>query len=695
MNRTTKRLLILPLIIWMIVSLSCNLPFVVTNQRESVEEMLTVAPEVVRQVSHELSASTLNMLGNLEHDGVSMVIPKDTFNSNTNISIDYLAEPPAFTPTTFTPLGVTVALSVDGEQTRFNEPVMITFKFDTAQVNGSRDVFVGYYDDQFGWYYFIPDEVEIEQGVIRFTTYHFSKYTVVKPNDDLIIESYVNRRATEQFVRGNNQELTNEQVEKMVRTLMEEGMQIYDNRTIEIITRAVIKEVPLGKIGLAIYDADLEGGVSATLEETVKALGKAIQEGTVSEVAGKPGLIEALSGAAGWAWESEYQEALNVLGGGIVDEIPGVKEAKVIAETAAEVVNHWVDDLWKAPGLEKAYEVYATGQDKYGFRDVEQGNFEDVYNQLGGLADKVRSDYVNGYCKMRGIDPKSLSREEHARIGERGLDLLRQQWESRYSRREEIERIRVNEMALIEFFKEKGLLEMVPGRNPMYTGNEDIEMMLNRLQQMTQRVLRDTGRTGFVTHSYDYTDPDNQLWGQDIADLVWIWYANRPNSEEAYLEALIERDLVAAASEDAGCVSGSMITGDGFVFALVDHELWPDVVYKLTLRFPPSGGAVSGQAEYEWDYGVLGSGFLKMELVGEFSGGNGGLIIGRHSGNSQSKNSNAEGADVYEEFVNGNWQGYLFDNGTGNGIIKFDDSTNEYPWEITFSSAAFRSGLCQ
>jgi hypothetical protein len=610
MNRSIKISMILLLTFWVLVSLSCALPFGKNPANEEpVSAGETIAmPEPQAQVAHELSSSTLNRLGNLEQDGASVVIPKQAFDSDTTISVSYYAEPPDNIPGIFTPLGVTIAVSITGEQTRFNEPVTIALKFDPALVNGPGDVYVGYYDESYGWQFFVPEEVDMVQGVMRFTTEHFSQYSVVKPKDDLIIDSYVNRRATEQFVRGNNQELTNEQVEKMVRTLMEDGMQIYDNRTIEIITRAVLKEVPGGKIGLAIYDADLEAGVNATLEETVKALGKAIQEGVVSEVAGKPGLIESLSGAAGWAWEREYEEALKVLGSGIIDEIPGVKEAKAIAETAAEVVNHWVDDLWKAPGLEKAYEVYATGQDKYGFRDVEQGNFEDVYNQLGGLADKVRSDYVNGYCKMRGIDPKSLSRDEHLRIGERGLELLRKQWETRYTRREEIERIRANEMALIEMFKEKGLLDMVPGRNPMFSGHEDLEMMLNRLQQMTQRILNDTGRTSFVTHSYDYTDPDIQLWGQDIADLVWVWYSNfreggQAQAMEAYQEWLIAEGWLASIEEEIEEVSSE--------FEIIKFSISGEWVWIVDFwECPPAKGTFNFElwnvgADYAEEYGQV------------------------------------------------------------------------------------------
>lgn len=633
-----KRTIMPSLVLWMLVSLACNLPVSWIPDGPNQETQIGNDSAVIAQVSYDLLADTHTTLGNLAADHAEVDIPQNTFDSDTSLSMAYLSEPPVDSAGEVTPLGPIVALSVEGEQTRFNEPVTITLKFDSEAVNGPGDVYAAYYHEAHGWHYFVPDEVDVDEGEMHFKTYHFSWWSAAKPTDEEIIDKFVTKQTTEQFVRQTQQELANEQVEKMVQQIMEEGMGVYDNKTIEIITKAVLKEAPfgLGKIGIAIYDNKPDEVMSVTLEETAKALGKALKDGTVADIAGEAGTVGAFSGAAGAYAEGDYEGAMEIMADEILNNIPLVSTVKKTGEAAVAVMDHWIQDQWKKPGMDKAYEVYATGVDKYGYRAVDAGDFNEVVNQMGGLARQVRIDYVDSYCTQQGCDPSQLTDSETLAIGDRGMELLQQQWEARYERQEEIEQIKENNMALMEMFKEKGLLEMVPGRNPMYSGHEDLEMMMNRLNQMTQKILRDTGRTEFVTHSYEQ-DPDNpksQLWGQDVADLVWIWYVNQPDSKEAYQQALIDMGLLVAAEDEALIygVKPQQVVCEGSVLMYgkscsvanpIKFEFW---------NIGALGGEDYNEVKAIYTSGVIGMNCEREEeyeetSLGSFSGGPNGTIL--------------------------------------------------------------------
>ena len=110
---------------------------------------------------------------------------------------------------------------------------------------------------------------------------------------------------------------------------------------------------------------------------------------------------------------------------------------------------------------------------------------------------------------------------------------------------------------LIELFANQQLL-IRDSVNPMYAGQEDLETLMNRLFLMTEKIMRDTGRTEIIFHSFDedIDRPGTQIYGQQIAQLARTWYINREISpeqaEKAYHQALIDMGLI----EDENLIHG-------------------------------------------------------------------------------------------------------------------------------------------
>ena len=503
-----------------------------------------------------------SIIGDLKSHGVSIQIPAEFLDNEAEVTLTHPSEDYDLKDTKFSLLGVPIEILHNAEQKRFNEPVKIAMQFDNTGINEEGEVYAAYFHPTLGWDFYYPDKVDLEQGIAEFSVYHFSAYAVVQVDDEQRISDFLQQRAVEQYVRGQAGEEAAEHVEAMVQLILREGMEIKDNETISIIARAVIEELPGGKVGLMIYDLDSDAFIKKLTEETVKKAGKTLtdkekgfgwEEGLFTDAAANQGQVKTLAEAAGYFVEGNNEEALKVLAAAIADEIPVIKSIKKAGEVAAKVVSHNID-VWKHQEVEKAYRTYRDGASGGWLgRDVDPGDWDQLLSQTGGRTGdgafrQVRIDYIKNWCDARGIDPNSLSRDEYVRLGDQAMENLKQQFDTRRIREAEIAEIRAKDMALIELLEKKGLLAR-EFKNPMYTSRTenypDLEMLLNRCLIMAERIKSETGRMEIVDAvDRDRADPhdrEKMISRQDVADLIWTYYYN---GEQAYRDLMIERKLV-------------------------------------------------------------------------------------------------------------------------------------------------------
>ncbi|MBN1631952.1 MAG: hypothetical protein JW990_19530, partial [Thermoleophilia bacterium] len=220
-------------------------------------------------------------------------------------------------------------------------------------------------------------------------------------------------------------------------------------------------------------------------------------------------------------------------------------------------VDHTVNKVWKPTEMEKAFRVYENGAEGgwWGY-SVDAGDFEQLSSHMRGLGAKIRYDYVQSYCDARGLDPGDLTEDEWNAIGDEGIEHVKRQFDERIARKADIAKIQADTLDLMELFREKGLLERGYS-NPMYSGHDDLEMLMNRLGNMVETVKRDAGRFELVdVTDYDVADPkdrDGLLPRQWVADLIFEWYNN---GQEAYQAKLAELGLVDLSTPSAATVEG-------------------------------------------------------------------------------------------------------------------------------------------
>ena len=121
-----------------------------------------------------------------------------------------------------------------------------------------------------------------------------------------------------------------------------------------------------------------------------------------------------------------------------------------------------------------------------------------------------------------------------------------------------------------------------------------------------------------------------------------------------------------------------------------------DTSVPLTLTFSPLGGEVNGTAtrilsETRSD-GTVFTIDINWLMTGTFSGGDGGTVTGDFSGTVTT-------TSLPTFYYTGTWSGYLYANGTGNGIIDTtvttvdDSNSGQFDWQVSFSPEEFAANL--
>ncbi len=246
--RRNHRYIFVCLILGAIVTLSCSIPFF-TFQRSS-EEILT---DTI-QISQEQNTT----LGGKEGDPAAILIPAGAFSTSATAKLSLLNKLPLEPEQGWLGLGSPLQVDLDSEQTRSDQPMQVTINFDPQGIQEPGEVFVGYYHEPHGWYFFEPDSVDLAQGTLTFTTYHFSMLAGFQADEAKRIDHFLEKSATETFVRQTTQGKTQEQVKAMVKAIMEQGAGINDNRVLEIITKGVVEQMPFGSMAVALYDNNSE-----------------------------------------------------------------------------------------------------------------------------------------------------------------------------------------------------------------------------------------------------------------------------------------------------------------------------------------------------------------------------------------------------------------------------------------------------
>lgn len=479
-------------------------------------------------------------LGNIEKDGVEVTIPANTFAKPTEVSLINPDKTPKYASKEMTGFGAPIEISVGEESVRLQQPVTVRMKFDPARLGAdleSGSLYMGYYNGK-QWQYIKP-AVDRENNIMSFTTSHFSLFGQAKLTVDQRIEQYTHNAALADWAQDQSDEMTNAAAEKVIDHILQDKLGISDATTKGKVLNSLLKDDEWGGMLKNLANGDVEGFNQDLQVLAGKKIVENVPKSTLSKALGGltsdfgVGTVAKASEAAGYLAEGRAKDAARIIGEHIADQFMITTAGKI----AVAAIEHKISS-WKNEEVEAAYQAYKNGASSkvpwWGYQ-VEKGNFDDVWSQMGGAARQLELEAIAAQEKAReeaGMPP--LTDREKEKLRTMVEKDLKKQFEQRVKTDAEIEKKKAEYDLIMGMYKEAGFMEK--GRWGWEKGYE-LEQRLDVLLHFKDKLLKDTGRK-FIKDGNGHTKESISV--NELKSIAMDWFSTDDPAERQrkYVEYL-------------------------------------------------------------------------------------------------------------------------------------------------------------
>lgn len=479
-------------------------------------------------------------LGNIEKDGVEVTIPANTFAKPTEVSLINPDKTPKYASKEMTGFGAPIEISVGEESVRLQQPVTVRMKFNPALLGAdleSGSLYMGYYNGK-QWQYIKP-AVDRENNIMSFTTSHFSLFGQAKLTVDQRIEQYTHNAALADWAQDQSDEMTNAAAEKVIDHILQDKLGISDETTKGKVLNSLLKDDEWGGMLKNLANGDVEGFNQDLQVLAGKKIVENVPKSTLSKALGGltsdfgVGTVAKASEAAGYLAEGRAKDAARIIGEHIADQFMITTAGKI----AVAAIEHKISS-WKNEEVEAAYQAYKNGASSkvpwWGYQ-VEKGNFDDVWSQMGGAARQLELEAIAAQEKAReeaGMPP--LTDREKEKLRTMVEKDLKKQFEQRVKTDAEIEKKKAEYDLIMGMYKEAGFMEK--GRWGWEKGYE-LEQRLDVLLHFKDKLLKDTGRK-FIKDGNGHTKESISV--NELKSIAMDWFSTDDPAERQrkYVEYL-------------------------------------------------------------------------------------------------------------------------------------------------------------
>ena len=456
-------------------------------------------------------------IGDLEKDKVEISIIENTFDEKFTINISNPKSVPKINKDEGILLGAPIAIEIDSENKRLNDEVIITLKLaedDLKDVKHGDEIWVAYFNGV-NWDYILPSEVNLEEGYLKFGTYHFSWFSEVKPTKEERMKKFINTKSTADWAINNGAKGKDEVLEKLVNDIVKNKFGVVDKSFSQDIIEGLMSQNDYTKLLVSYnnnknektndaFNLDLSVMVGKQVFKSVEKFkvlesfkGSPLQNalGTAADKAGK---INTGVNILKFASEGKYEDAAKEFSKELISSFPVGK----FLQTGAAVIDKQIN-RWKSEEMEAAYKVYVNGADSivpfWGYQ-VEKGNFEQLWSQMSGIREKIYSDAIKDYAKLHNLGTDAYGKPNVDMLGDTALDKIRNaakaniklEFIKRKEREAEIDEIKEINMELIKEFEKANLFKNV--RYGYDTDKMSLEDRMKELFEIRDRILNDVNK---------------------------------------------------------------------------------------------------------------------------------------------------------------------------------------------------------
>ncbi len=526
------------------------------------------------------SFSQDSVLGDLSTNGLELHVPKDAFKNGTKLTIAGINNDISYNKDAMTPASSSFEFTIEGDEHRSSLPMLLKIAVDKSYFENLKEYegFKGvHYSEDSGWTYTDPVEINKEEGYIAFNIYNNPLWGAAELTEDERKEEFIKGKALESWgatqIEGDVQDLTRQ----MVESILVDKFNASNPSEIKLIANEVLKELKygtfeFGKLADNLMTGDFESYTANVATMIGTTIANSAEEETLSEVFGQTGKAIEM---AGHIWEGDYSGAGMKLAEAIAETSPAYKVAKVaIAAIDMKIGN------WKNKGIEEAYTAYKEGSNDYilfGY-DNDPGDFEQVWDQMRGVARQIEMDAVKRYANALGVSESELTQEQIDRERAKVKNSLKVQFEKRIKQEEEIAKHEENQRELIKQFEEWNLLKK---GSSWYPEDSSIEQMLTRLHNQVKRIQQETGRFEIVYKDGDLHNQDRgldnignvtkkEMLASDLAKLINTRYVF---GEEEYQKQIKEMGYAPEIKLEIGTYFGSFTITEAPIIAQAEAAL--------------------------------------------------------------------------------------------------------------------------
>ena len=502
------------------------------------------------------------MIGDLEKDKVEININENTFDEKFVINISNPKSVPEINKDEGVLLGSPIAIEIDSENKRLNDEVIITLKLaenDLIDIKHGDDIWVAYFNGV-NWDYILPSEVNLEEGYLKFGTYHFSWFSKVKPTKEERIKKFINTKSTADWAINNGAKGKDEVLEKLVNDIVKNKFGVVDKSFSQDIIEGLMSQNDYTKLLVSYnnnknektndaFNLDLSVMVGKQVFKSVEKFkvlesfkGSPLQNalGTAADKAGK---INTGINVLKFASEGKYEDAAKEFSKELISSFPVGK----FLQTGAVVIDRQIN-RWKSEEMDAAYKVFINGADSivpfWGYQ-VEKGNFEQLWDQMSGIREKIYSDAIADYAKLHNLGTDAYGKPNVDMLGDTALDKIRSdakanikaEFIKRRDNEAEIDKINEINMELIKEFENANLFSNI--RYGYDTDKMSLEDRMKELFEIRDRILKDVNKPLGIKRG----SLGENITASHVAMLTQA-LKNSENGEEKYQELLIKLGYV-------------------------------------------------------------------------------------------------------------------------------------------------------
>jgi len=479
-------------------------------------------------------------IGNLQTDGVSIVLPKGSFDTDTAIELKTPDKVPNYIKSEMTPLGSPIEISAGDKPIRLNEKIKITMAYDPAMLPKDtkvKKIRVLYYDGA-SWESLRPVFVDLEKSQVVFESYHFSVFGLNQVGDETkITENWIKSAAFDKTLRkGLNKKsdyITNQIIDMTLKKLG-----ISDESTKGKILADILKDDGYTDVVKAYASGDIvDGGQKVAAlcgSKIVELVPKSVLSKALNSVAGSSGDIAAAGKALGNIEAGQYRDAAKIIGEQIADKFLVVTAGKI----AVQVVGAQIES-WKNAEVEAAFQAYKNGANGafWGY-NVDKKDFDAVWIQMKGASRQLEIGAIakeNEIRKEAGMP--TLTEKEEDSVRATVKESYRTQFATRIEKDAEIKKEEENLRTMVEAFQKADFFYGALAPAGLDKGL-DYENTLDVLSHFVTKMMNDTNR--FDLSTKEGLIMDKAISVSDIVQGARIYFS-LPDGKKKYGEYLKNR----------------------------------------------------------------------------------------------------------------------------------------------------------